>query len=518
MSEAETAAAVERVRQSYDETPYVSSPLIRFQPARMAANARWFGLGAPDARRARVLEIGCASGGHILPLALANPEADYVGIDLSPRQIAAGEARRAALGVANLKLRAKSLAAIDASDGDFDFIICHGVHSWIPEALRGDLMRVVGERLTPEGVAMVSFNVLPGWRLFQIARDAMNLHAGAVADPTERARRARELFAALAAQSSPGRSYGAFWRNEAARMARGDDGYLAHEIFEDSNAPESFDGFCDRLAAQGLAYLTEAALGADGEDALAPEGAETIRALAQGDDRARGRYLDIFSGRSFREALIVKAGRFGSTRPPPALDALDTLHFIAPLDFALARDEEGALTVGSEGSVHVIEGDAAALAMRRLIGRLPGSARLDDLAPAGGADRAAARALLARLVTYGDLAVSTEPLRCAAALGARPKAWELCAADARVGADTVNLRHAHIHLSPIQRLLLPMLDGTRTRDDLLGHALDLADEGHLRMRGPDGPLVGRAAYEARLNPAIDDTLEAFRAQAMLLPN
>ena len=516
MPEAESAAAVERTRKSYDETPYVSSPLVRFQPGRMAANARWFGLTAPDALRTRMLEIGCASGGHILPLALANPDAKYLGIDLSPRQIAAGEARRATLGVANLKLSAKSLADIEAADGDFDFIVCHGVHSWIPEPLRDDLMRVIGQRLAPDGIAMVSFNVLPGWRLFQIARDAMNFHAGVVQDIAERIRRARELFAKLAAQSPPGRSYGAFWRNEAARMAAGDDGYLAHEIFEDSNAPESFDSFCERLALHGLTYLCEASLGADGEDSLAPDAAETVRALAAGDDRARGRYLDIFSGRTFREALIVRAGRIGAVRPPPAPEALDGLHFIAPLDFSLKAADEGGVMAGSgEGGV-TIKGEAVALAMQALVERLPGSVVLDDLAPSAGAERAAIRDTLARLVKFGHLDVSTEPLPCAATLGDRPRAWGLCAADARVGAETVNLRHAAIQLSPIQRLLLPLLDGAHTRADLLEHALGLAERGQLKMRGPDGPLVGRAAYEARLGPVIDDTLEAFRAQAKLL--
>src|SRR5579871_3023876 len=159
---------VARTRASYDEIPYASQPLVRQQPARLAAAALWFGLTAPRASTARVLEIGCASGGHIIPLAALWPEACFIGVDLSPAQIAAGNARIDRLGLRNISLSARSLEAIGVDDGDFDFIVCHGVYSWIPAPLREVLLRTIAERLRPEGVASVSFNVLPGWRLFQI--------------------------------------------------------------------------------------------------------------------------------------------------------------------------------------------------------------------------------------------------------------------------------------------------------------------------------------------------------------
>ncbi len=86
---------------------------------------------------------------------------------LSPAQIAAGEARVRRPGLSNITLSARSLDEIGAADGAFDFIVCHGVYSWVSEPMHEALSRVVAERLAPEGVAAVSFNVLPGWRLFQ---------------------------------------------------------------------------------------------------------------------------------------------------------------------------------------------------------------------------------------------------------------------------------------------------------------------------------------------------------------
>jgi len=511
---AETASAIERTRKSYDLTPYVSAPLIRFQPGRLAANALWFGLAAPDAARSRVLEIGCASGGHILPLAAQNAQSFFLGVDLSPAQIAAGEARRNALGLTNLELRALSLSEIGAADGLFDFILCHSVYSWVPEAVRDELMRVIRERLAPEGIAMVSFNVLPGWRIFQMARDAMNAHCAVDVPSQTRAQRTRWLFEALASHSPEKSAYGAFWRNEARRMSEGDDSYLEHEIFEDSNTPETFDRFCDRLEANDLAYLCEAAMGMNGEDGVAPAAAETIRALANGGERARGRYLDIFSGRTFREALIVHGARVDGSLLAGRPQTLDHLSIVAPLDMQISRDETsaGRYCVGDPNGGVMVEGEVVAQAVRTLIARLPAASRLDDLAPPPGPEREAVRDALARLAAFGEIDLSTIPTPCAAALGERPKAFSVAAADAKLGDSAVNVRHAAVKLAPFQRLLLPLLDGTRTRADVVAFLVRMADGGGLKVRGADSP----AALRARLETMVEDCLEGFRRNAMLV--
>ncbi len=515
------AAALARTRRSYDETPYFSAPLIRLHPARMAANARWFGLVAPGVRTARVLEIGCASGGHLIPLAAALPDARFVGVDLSAVQIAAGRTRIERLGLTNVALDARSLSEIGAADGEFDFIVCHGVYSWIPEPLREHLLRVIEERLSAEGVAVVSFNVLPGWRLFQIARDSMLLDARLRDDPAHREQHTRELFALLAEQSLDRHTYGRFWREEALRMAAGGDAYLAHEIFEDANAPCSFSDFCAALGRHRLAYIGEAMISANCEDSLVPGAALSVRALARGDDLAREQYIDIFSGRSFREALVTHARRAPLIDRAPALESMEAFHFVAPLELqvtpAEGRDGEWLVADADEG-VFVREA-AAAEAIERLVARLPRSSRLEDLAPAASTDPAARLAVaeaLRRMVQYGQCAVSTLPVDCASRLSQRPVAWSLAASDACGGDATATLRHAPIRLEPLQRLFLPLLDGTRTREDLLAYAIDLAEQGVLQFNGPDGRIEGRDNFAMRLGPAVDRCLTSLFRLGLLV--
>src|SRR5436309_1556438 len=81
---------------------------------------------------ARVLELGCAAGGNIIPLAARNPNASFIGIDLSSAQVESGRARIAQLGLSNIELRCESFSDAAAPDAAFDYIVCHGVYSWVP--------------------------------------------------------------------------------------------------------------------------------------------------------------------------------------------------------------------------------------------------------------------------------------------------------------------------------------------------------------------------------------------------
>src|SRR5262249_48550986 len=124
---------------SYEDVPYGNLAHPASHPDRLATVATLFGLTPPPVARCRVLELGCAAGGNLLPMALAFPDSTFVGVELSPRQVAEGRATAAALGLTNVELRAQDILDLPDSFGPFDYVIAHGVYSWVPPAVQDKL-------------------------------------------------------------------------------------------------------------------------------------------------------------------------------------------------------------------------------------------------------------------------------------------------------------------------------------------------------------------------------------------
>src|SRR5262245_13310457 len=102
-----------------------------------------------------VLEIGCGSGGHLLPIAARYPGARCVGIDLDANEIAAARDLAERLGLRNVRFEAMDLRAAAGAigcDAPFDFVVAHGMYSWIPADARDALLTLFGSVLAEQGV------------------------------------------------------------------------------------------------------------------------------------------------------------------------------------------------------------------------------------------------------------------------------------------------------------------------------------------------------------------------------
>src|SRR4051794_40335792 len=142
-----TAAAT-----SYDEVPYGNYVFSYTHPDRVGAVAALHGMTPAPVERCRVLELGCGTGANLVPMAEESPGSTFVGIDLSPRQIDMGREVVAALGLKNLDLRPLSILDVDDGLGRFDYVICHGVFSWVPPAVQDKILDVCVRNLAPQGV------------------------------------------------------------------------------------------------------------------------------------------------------------------------------------------------------------------------------------------------------------------------------------------------------------------------------------------------------------------------------
>ena len=102
---------------SYDLIPYVSKAYSQSHPDRLAAIATLAGLRPVPVVSCRVLELGCAAGGNLIPMAVALPGSTFLGIDLSSKQIDEGKRLVAELGLKNIELTRKDIQELGPDAG-----------------------------------------------------------------------------------------------------------------------------------------------------------------------------------------------------------------------------------------------------------------------------------------------------------------------------------------------------------------------------------------------------------------
>lgn len=503
----------------YDEVPYLSAPNALLDPARLAAVAILNGHDAPDPTTAKVLEIGCATGGHIIPLAAHCLNAVYLGVDVSAVQIAAGSARVARLGLANIRLEAKSVTDISPGDGPFDYIICHGVFSWVSEPIRRAILSQCSALLSPNGMAAISFNVLPGWRMLQVVRDTALLHASRFSTPEEKAREMRSLFAAMAKMTVETSSYGSIWRKELAIMTANPDYYLLHELLEDDNTPMTFSDFASAAATHGLNYLGDANFLTGIPENSNSERAGLIRALAQNDVLMTEQYIDIVIGRTFRSALVVKTDGRTSIAFDTHLDRLKDMHFISALDLSCEDSGTGKfLLKDSRTRETEINGSAVGHAVKCLLERRPSSSMIADLIPAGASDaeKAEIAFCMTRLVCMGLIDASVMPLHCPAWPLTTPRIWPLAASDAASGApSTATRRHASFTISDRSRFLFGLADGTRTLDGIAENLLSMLSGGGASISENGKPITDVDRLRQIAKNTVAEEFETFARVGLL---
>lgn len=298
------------IQQIYDAVPYPSYPYAQTYPDYLAVLASLYGMNPPPVTHCRVLEIGCSSGGNLIPMSEALPESTFVGIDLSEKQIAIGQATIAALSLTNISLVQQDIRTFQQS-GQFDYIIAHGVYSWVPSEVQEALFALCKRYLAPNGVAYISYNTYPGWHMFEMVRSMMMYHTWGIADPHERATQACTFLDTLT-QSIPAENhafgdfllvYTDFLKQKMDQAGDQRTAFLIHDELSEVNTPVYFSQFVAHAANYGLKYVTETVLPDVLVDNFAPETACWIRDMAK-DSVDVEQYMDFLRGRTFRESLV----------------------------------------------------------------------------------------------------------------------------------------------------------------------------------------------------------------------
>lgn len=519
---ADIESIIARTALKYDLLPYTSNPFPQSQPGRLGALGKLSGLDVAPLASARVLELGCAAGGNIIPLAARYPGARFVGVDLSRTQVAAGRARIGHLGLTNIEILCQSFTELGAKDGEFDYIVCHGVYSWVPAPVREAILRICRERLSPLGIAYVSYNVLPGWRMLQTLRDSLLLHVPDTNDPRQRIAQARGLLAFLREKSPQTGVYKQILDTWCDRLAQLPDDYVTHEFLEEVNEPCTFRDFVAALDRNGLAFLAETDLPSMILENY-PEGvAEQLRQLANGQLVAVEQYLDILNGRTFRQSLMVSGRRFNDIRRDITPERVEGLHFLCGADLQLSRDASGGVVRDSSGRALNSGSSLVVDALETLIARFPASSTIDDLL--GGLsqearneeNRALLRDALLKMALVGLVVLSSEAVSACPRPSDRPKACIVAVNDAARGESfTTNLRHERVWLDPVAQALLPKLDGASDAGDLAAHLVRLGKEGRLTFSFDGRPVTEEEAMRRIAEEQTTACLQSLARNALL---
>jgi methyltransferase-like protein/SAM-dependent methyltransferase len=509
---------------SYDEIPYSSTPFYYTHPDNLAALATLHGMGPAPAERCRVLELGCGRGGNLIPMAQALPGSRFVGVDLSRGQIADGRSVVEALGLTNIRLLPLSILEVGEDFGVFDYVICHGVYSWVPAEVQDRILTVCGRNLAPHGVAYVSYNTYPGWHTRAVLREMLCFHVRPLPDPHLRLQAARAFldFLDRAARDAP-TAYGHLLREEIAAVRPQADSYLFHEHLEEVNSPLYFTQFVERAAARGLQYLEEAQ--PTPLPFLVPAEVQPVLRQLAPDVVAFEQYLDFLRGRTFRRTLLCHAGV--PLKRPPDPDTLRRFHVTtrlrpkqapnpnAPADAA----EEFATAKGTSMSTN---NPFLRAALHKLYDAWPGSVPFDALWAAarsrgGGSDdsRLLSGPLLQCFLS-NLVELHLRPPRFVLAVGERPAASPLARLQAAAGEPATNLRHYSTELSEFDGLVLRHLDGSRDRAALVEALAAVVASGDLEIEQGDQPLRDAAKVREVLAESLEASLHRLAGSALLV--
>ncbi len=434
--------------------PEMSHPTA--DPAVTSAAALLGGLACQDPSRARILEIGCASGHHLIPLAIRWPESEFHGIDLSERAIAKARERAAAAGLRNISFHAADLRRF-AAGGPFHHIIAHGFFSWVPDEVKHALLAFCRERLAPDGIAAISFNLAAGWApRLPVIETARRICAALGCSEIPALRMLRDTL-------PPARTDLLHIIDD--MLAKGPD-ILPFDDFAPVNDPWPLDRFLAAAAHHGLTWLGEADPAENLPADLDGTARERLGALSA-DPLALQMAADLFVGRTFRTGVL----RRSDAPVPPGLTTENIL------SLAIRTGHPPRDTASPAGRLFkAVEAKSPAC--------LPARAFQEE---AGSPPRSAFAQLVLDGIVQGMIRPRIEPVHYDPEPPDRPQldAFRLLCARQRL--LLVDAWHVPLRFPPAHYEILALMDGSRSRTQI---------EATARERCPDlafGPWLAHLA-------------------------
>jgi SAM-dependent methyltransferase len=513
----------------YDLVPYWGKTYPQCHPDRLSALGTLLDMRPAPVEKCRVLELGCGDGINLIGFAMFLPGSEFVGIDLSKVHIAAGLEMVRNLDLRNIELHARDIMEDLSSLGRFDYIIAHGLYSWVPPEVQDRVMELCRCFLTKQGIAFVSYITYPGAHLRMMLREMMLFHTQGYEDPSKRIKQAGALLGFLQTASAEDDPYLLLMKKEAERIKNFPAAHLFHDDLAKFNIPLYFHQFIDHAKKHGLQFLTEADFH-ETQDLNLPEKVAPILKAMEDSPIIREQYIDFLRCRRFRQTLLCREEI--AIRNKPAAETIRSLRIAAQICPNDTRIEEsrarqykfehargGSFTIDLPlfnealtllGSIWPRSMPFNELAEKAIAGAKEGSERVEKK----GDNESLLAELFVRLHAANFLELHTFEPPYARTPGLKPLASPLARLKIKDTSVIPNLRHFNVQIDdPMTKRLLPLLDGTRDRRLLTIELMSLVELEDIRLDEDYNP---DEALEVNVHKILELCLSKLALSGLLM--
>ncbi len=541
----------DKLQQSYEDVPYAHLSYPQTHPDRLGMLATIMGMQPAPVTDCRVLELGCAVGGNIIPMAYGLPGSRFLGIDFSPGQIKAGKKAVDSLGLDNINLMQADILSLSEDIGKFDYIIAHGVYSWTPEPVRNRLMEISKENLSPDGIVYISFNAFPGWRMQGIMRDMMMYHTRNIEKPSDRLAKAQELISFMAKSVNVKDQYGVFLNAytsllnvynqfdiQRRRNTKEDEFGLLHDDLEEVNDAFYFHEVVEHASRHGLQYLIDADFSKSMISNMKQETAETLLNMS-GDVVALEQYMDFLRNCNFRQILLchkeINVNRLVKGSKSWLSKLYAASHTQPVIDNVNIPDSSRLTLQSASGAEFSTDHHVTKAALTYLFHISPKSISLAELLDevvhgvydneSASPDKTAIEnetlILLDNLLKAFSVNIKLVELRFyepsyTITASEKPQASRMARWQAEQGLTRVtNLRHEMLDLLHLSGFLLPYLNGKNDRNALLKIMRDLVQNEAVTFTDKDGQAADAETINKILKQELEKNLQWLGKVALL---
>ncbi len=459
----------------YDDIPYPTEAEARLHVDHLRTCAVLNGYSPASPESARVLEIGCGNGFNLAPMAESFPDAHFLGLDSAATAIELGRRHLEAAGLRNIELRCVDLREAASGHpaqelGQFDYVICHGFYSWVPDDVRDTLWTFAKQILAPNGVFHLSYNALPGWYSARVVRDFATFVSGEAQHPGAALDSTWEALGTLAGHAESGNAFA----QEAARLRSLPKSVLSHDELGECSQPFYLMDVVKRAKREGLRYAGEAGSPIPTDLRKHEDVAKMVSDISKQDHVMQMQLSDFTSMRRFHDSLFTH----GSHAPTSDDSAAALLNCWARSDIHFVEE-------GAEGERVYEHADGIRISSTHpmfcafadaLQAAAPGSVCVKEFIASESAEHSIPEVLIAlpmagllrQLVDGAVIRLRLSNVPVASQVPERPRTSAFARIQVAAQGSAANAYHQCLNIDePWHRVLFTLLDGTRNHTEIV---------------------------------------------------